>query len=139
MVVVSRKVPRAPYSKLVVSRRAAGGAGVFLFVSSYHPSKARNFALRKEMYGEAIHPQLAEMIEVAKRRCGIVAKFTGSGGALVCVAGAGSRHPRKTLSTEEFVAVKKVFQELNFTFEPIIPDGVDVPEHDCITDSRSLA
>lgn len=64
------------------------------------------------------------MIEVAKKSCGIVAKFTGSGGALVCLAADPSRtsDERRTLRAEEFERTRKIFGQHGFTFEVVEPD-----------------
>ena len=46
---------------------------------------AQNFAWRRKMYGDAVVGAVnLKAIEIAES-CGLAAKFTGSGGALVCM------------------------------------------------------
>lgn len=49
------------------------------------PLMERNFAIRRSLYGdEVVGAKNIAAVELAKR-CGMSAKFTGSGGALVCL------------------------------------------------------
>mmetsp|Transcript_24984 Transcript_24984/g.73382 ORF Transcript_24984/g.73382 Transcript_24984/m.73382 type:complete len:682 (+) Transcript_24984:72-2117(+) len=87
-----------------------------------------NFALRRSMYGDAaVGDRNIELVETA-RAAGLAAKFTGSGGACICLkrpaAGSGAvpdpsrvavSHPL-LLSEEEEATLRDTFEEKGFTF-----------------------
>lgn len=90
-----------------------------------------NFALRRSIYGDAaVGERNIEMVDTA-RALGLAAKFTGSGGACICLkrptadaaaegaANGGVRVAVESpllLSEAEEEAARKVFNEKGFTF-----------------------
>lgn len=72
----------------------------------------KNFALRRSMYTDrVIGERNLEMIALAKEK-GFAGKFTGSGGAIVCV----KRSAPFELNVTQEDEVKKSFQQMNFEF-----------------------
>eukprot|EP00397_Hematodinium_sp_SG-2012_P018873 GEMP01019358.1.p1 GENE.GEMP01019358.1~~GEMP01019358.1.p1 ORF type:complete len:670 (+),score=127.26 GEMP01019358.1:39-2048(+) len=72
----------------------------------------KNFALRRSMYtDEVVGARNLEMIARAKEK-GLVGKFTGSGGAIVCM----KQCAPFELSPEEEEGMKSVFNQNNFEF-----------------------
>mmetsp|Transcript_45861 Transcript_45861/g.103581 ORF Transcript_45861/g.103581 Transcript_45861/m.103581 type:complete len:96 (+) Transcript_45861:702-989(+) len=88
-----------------------------------------NFGWRRRMYGDAVvGERMIGLIELA-RSLGFAAKFTGSGGAVVCIrdlasqdgTGAVSAAAAFDLSQEEENSVARAFEAHGFEFTKILP------------------
>lgn len=78
---------------------------------------AQNFALRRKMYGDAVvGASNLRAIEIADS-CGLAAKFTGSGGALVCMR----KDHAKWLSDEDEEYARGMFAGIFFEFVRVRP------------------
>jgi glucuronokinase len=92
-----------------------------------------NFATRRRLYGDkVVGAKNVRLAEVAAQ-CGLAAKFTGSGGAFVCVkkipVGDGADPNACALSAEEEEHVRELFSREGFELERIRPTAAGNPSH----------
>lgn len=101
-----------------------------------------NFATRRRLYSDKVVGAKNIRLADVAARCGLAVKFTGSGGAFVCLKktpeGEGADPNSCALTPEEEEQVRELFSREGFEFERIKPTAAGNPSHIATQDERGV-
>jgi len=92
--------------------------GDFLLFSSYFP---KNFAMRRKIYGDPVVGERNIQVVSMAESFGLAAKFTGSGGAILCVRNDAAPTAGTFYTEMEEEPLRRAFDKEGFKFVRIAP------------------